>query len=181
MNDNEINNGYLKGFTLIELMIAIAIVAILATVGMVIYSTAQKGGRISKRVQDLNAIKTALELYKSVNGAYPLQTAASTCFSSVAGLLTPTYMPVLPKDPLEDSAGNNCYQYRSGGANNNAEYKLKTNLNIFNSGEMAATEFKQQPSLIDPMRDGTPDCNIDSASSDVRGWAIYSGITACSY
>ena len=41
-----------KGFTLIEIMVSIAIIAVLAAVGLVVYSTAQKAGRVSKRVQD---------------------------------------------------------------------------------------------------------------------------------
>src|SRR3989344_5476362 len=50
-----------KGFTLIELMIAIAIVAILATVGFTVFSNTQINARDAKRRQDIDAIATAIE------------------------------------------------------------------------------------------------------------------------
>lgn len=50
-----------KGFTLVELMVVIAIIAILATVGIVFFSNAQKNARDTKRRNDIDAIATALE------------------------------------------------------------------------------------------------------------------------
>lgn len=172
-----------RGFTLIELMVAIAIVAILATVGIVMYSTAQKSGRVSKRVQDLNALKTALELYKSSTGFYPSHTAANTftCINGPLAVLAPTYMPVLPADPLDgaNAGGANCYQYASSATSNSTDYKLRTRLTISSSGEMTSTMFLQQPGLIDPDRDGGVDdnCDIDTGGA-ITGWAIHSGAAA---
>lgn len=172
-----------KGFTLIELMVAIAIIAILATVGIVMYSTAQKSGRISKRVQDLNALKTALELYKSATGYYPSHTTANTftCINGPLAVLAPNYMPVLPADPLDgaNAGGANCYQYASNATTNSSDYKLRTRLTISSSGEMTSAMFLQQPSLIDPDRDGTvdDDCAIQTGGT-ITGWAIHSGSIA---
>lgn len=50
-----------KGFTLIELMVAISIVAVLATIGLTLFSNAQKTGRDGKRRADIDAITTNLE------------------------------------------------------------------------------------------------------------------------
>jgi prepilin-type N-terminal cleavage/methylation domain-containing protein len=50
-----------RGFTLIELMVAISIVAILATVGLVVFGNVQKQARDSRRTQDLAAIASAIE------------------------------------------------------------------------------------------------------------------------
>jgi len=178
------------GFTLIELMVAIAIIAVLAAVGMVVYSTAQKSGRISKRVQDLDSLRTALELYKSATGFYPSHTTASsfTCITGANGVggplapLSSAYMPVLPADPLDggNSGGTNCYQYASSGTSNSTDYKLRTNLLIYGtSGEMNSTAFQTQPGLIDPDRDTTVDdnCAIQTTGT-TRGWAIHSGLAA---
>lgn len=171
------------GFTLIELMVAISIIAILAAVGIVMYSSAQKTGRISKRIQDLNALKTALELYKSSTGYYPSGAAANTfaCISTLAATIAPTYMPAIPADPLDanDPAGANCYQYATTTTTSSLDYKLRTRLTISTSGEMTSTQFKQQPNLIDPDRDGGVDdnCDIDTGGT-VTGWAITSGSTA---
>ena len=53
-----------KGFTLVELMVVLSIIAILSVVGIVLYSGAQIKARDSIRKNDLNNIATALELYK---------------------------------------------------------------------------------------------------------------------
>lgn len=174
------------GFTLIELMVAIAIIAILATVGIVMYSTAQKSGRVSKRVQDLNALKTALELYKSATGYYPSHTSANTfaCISGPLAGLAPNYMPILPADPLDGAnvGGSNCYQYASSATSNSTDYKLRTRSTISSGGasaEMSSAMFLQQPGLIDPDRDGGADdnCDIDTGGT-ITGWAIHSGTAA---
>ena len=60
-----------KGFTLIELMVAISIVAILATIGFSTYSQTQVRARDAKRKQDLRALSTALELYYQSYKHYP--------------------------------------------------------------------------------------------------------------
>lgn len=59
-----------KGFTLMELMVAIAIVAVLSTVGLVIYSNLNKQARDAKRRQDIQAIAQALDTNKPPNSIY---------------------------------------------------------------------------------------------------------------
>jgi prepilin-type N-terminal cleavage/methylation domain-containing protein len=53
--------GFNKGFTLVELMIGITIIAILSTVGYVVFSNIQKNARDAKRKEDVNAIAKAYE------------------------------------------------------------------------------------------------------------------------
>lgn len=175
------------GFTLIELMVTIAIIAIISAIGVVVYSSAQKSGRISKRAQDLAAIQTALEVYKSANGKYPIQ-ATWECIESLpaAYTLAPKYMPVVPKDPLDSGAAvANCYRYQSDAVGN--EYKIRTNPTIAAAAsgpEMSSTQFAQQRNLIDPARDGgTVACTVDydTTTPVISGWALYSGDTACGY
>lgn len=59
-----------KGFTLLELMVAISIVAIMATIGLVVFSNAQKNARDAKRKQDIQSIAKALESNKPLNSIY---------------------------------------------------------------------------------------------------------------
>ncbi len=60
----------IRGFTLIELMVAISIVAILATIGIVAFGATQKSARDAKRKGDLADIKKALYLYRSGAGTF---------------------------------------------------------------------------------------------------------------
>lgn len=63
-----------KGFTLIELMVAIAIVAILATVGLTVFSNTQKSARDAKRRTDIDSIAKALENNRSNTKNYTTYT-----------------------------------------------------------------------------------------------------------
>lgn len=60
-----------RGFTLVELLVAISIVTILSTVGLVTYTQAQANARDGKRISDIQEIQKALEQYYAVNGQYP--------------------------------------------------------------------------------------------------------------
>jgi len=60
-----------KGFTLIELMIVIAIVGILAAVAMVMYSGARDRGYITEAKEPLMRVVQEEENYKAEHGAYP--------------------------------------------------------------------------------------------------------------
>jgi general secretion pathway protein G len=61
-----------KGFTLIEILIVVAIIAILASIVLVGLGPTQALGRDSRRVSDLAEVQNGLELYYSANGGYPV-------------------------------------------------------------------------------------------------------------
>lgn len=111
-----------QGFTLIELMIAISIIAILSAIGMVTYSQSQKLARDSRRKEDLQQIQKALSLYYSDYSSYPKLSALPAGCSNIGGDLycysnnatTPwippligNYINSLPKDPLKDNGDPN--------------------------------------------------------------------------
>lgn len=74
-----------KGFTLIELMVVITIIAILASIGFVSYQIVLKNTRDAKRQTDLRVIQTGLEQYFADQLYYPEEDADTTCTN---GLLT---------------------------------------------------------------------------------------------
>lgn len=96
-----------KGFTLIEILVVIAILGLLITVGVTSYTNTLRQSRDAKRKTDLEQIRLALELYKSDNGSYPVgtlnqdQSLISRLTSPVAYLNANSY----PKDP-QSSASN---------------------------------------------------------------------------
>lgn len=61
-----------RGFTLVELMIVVAIIAILAAVGLAVFSGIQKKGRDAARRGDVQSIAKALETNKKDTGYQPL-------------------------------------------------------------------------------------------------------------
>lgn len=110
-----------RGFTLIELMVVISIIAVLSVIGITVYSGVQKSTRDAKRRADLHAIQLALEQYKLVNGNYPSPETSSTYRGWAASDLTPTtYIPnlgssfsdgKLPVDPINDATHHYMYYY----------------------------------------------------------------------
>lgn len=64
-----------KAFTLFELLVSISIIAILTAIASISYGAAQKKARDSRRVEDMNAIQKAAEMYYSQNSyVYPSTT-----------------------------------------------------------------------------------------------------------
>ncbi|MCE7870130.1 prepilin-type N-terminal cleavage/methylation domain-containing protein [bacterium CPR1] len=78
------------GFTLIELMIVIAIIAILAAILVPNFIKARAQGQLTSCKSNLKNIATALEMYSTDNvGMYP----------GGLGTLTPNYLKIIPNCP----------------------------------------------------------------------------------
>ncbi len=75
-----------KGFTLIELMIVVAIIGILAAVAIPQYQDYTVKAKLSKSAGYVAPIKTALAVYNQENGSFP---AAASNWSSL-GMGTPS-------------------------------------------------------------------------------------------
>ena len=67
------NHPYaLRGFTIVELLIAIVIIAILAAITVVAYSGIQQRARNSSRVAEAKQWQTLLSMYRAQNSTYPI-------------------------------------------------------------------------------------------------------------
>lgn len=110
------------GFTLLELLVVMAIIGILAGLGIGSFISAQKKSRDAKRKGDLKNVAKVLEAYLNDYGHYPLSSSEGFIIGcdSGSGLVacawggpfsvykngqTTTYMLKLPQDP-------NGFQYR---------------------------------------------------------------------
>lgn len=94
-------NHLSRGFTLVEIVITITVIAVVTTLPIVAYSGLQKNGRDTRRKQDLDNLNTAIIRYKNETGTYPIGTDLSV-------LQDQGYVQNLPADPLEN---NPDYQY----------------------------------------------------------------------
>lgn len=114
-----------RGFTLIEILIVVAIIAILSSVVLVGLGPTQQQGRDARRLSDLREVQTGLELYYNRNGYYP----AETTWSAMATDLTTAGIGVsqVPNDPTNGAT----YWYsgeESDASGNDASYVIGAHL-----------------------------------------------------
>lgn len=96
-----------KGFTLIELLVVISIIAILITIIVATFGTTQQKARDSRRKTDLDALKKALELFKSdTRGAAKYPDHINT-----TALVDTKYIKEIPKDPSISTVNGGNYIY----------------------------------------------------------------------
>lgn len=98
-----------KGFTLIEMLIVVAIIGILASIVLLGIGPTRSRARDARRISDLRQVQTALELYFGKNGAYP----PGSTWAGLSGSLVSAAIGItqIPNDP--NPSAN--YQYASDG------------------------------------------------------------------
>ena len=121
-----------KGFTLLELLVSIAIIGILATIVLSSIQLARDQARYVKKISEAKEIARAVERYFFDNGTYPNVTvgafhAIGNCGQdpgdegTLSSLLTPNYL----SEGLADSASNqdgSCYVFWRHGTSGSATY-----------------------------------------------------------
>ncbi len=78
-----------NGFTLIELLIVIGIIAVLSAVALFMLSSATNKGNDSAKIEDLQQVQKALQLYFTDNGYYP----TGSSYTDLITALVPKYIP----------------------------------------------------------------------------------------
>lgn len=124
-----------SGFTIVELLIVIVVIAILAAVTIVAYNGITSRTKDARRLSDLASIQKGLELYFADNNSYPDVTAgvgaglkacigaaddngAWKCWNEDADnqrIVPKQYMKTIPKDPqiIDSNAGGYPNKYQS--------------------------------------------------------------------
>ena len=128
-----------KGFTLVELMVSIAIIALLTAIITANFAGSRSQARDGQRVSDLGQIQLALSLFFDRCGTYATTTsgtinvttlASSGCMDQQGNRIKFTdYLPKIPVPPTPKSAGGQAYyEYISNDANTPTDFVLHTML-----------------------------------------------------
>lgn len=113
----------LFGFTLVELLITVSIIAVLLAAFVNVMLGVQRGSRDSKRKVDLKTVQSALEQYRADQHFYPASLTPGETLQSPDG--SKTYLKVIPSDPsLSVGYNNYCYDRLTG----SQRYELSANL-----------------------------------------------------
>ena len=87
--------GRSEGFTLIELMIVMALIVILAGIGLSVHTNSQTRAREAVLKEDLFRLRDAIDQYYADKNMYP---------PSLDSLVSEKYLRAIPVDPFTNSA-----------------------------------------------------------------------------
>ncbi len=153
-----------KGFTLVELLVAIGIIGILSSIAVVSVSNVRAKARDAKRIGDIKQIQSAMESYFNDQNQYPDAPAGGVLGTKDAtdGLCVSTadpakvgfqkgtdcaggtiYINPVPKGPTPGVAGKTDYAYSVV----NGEYVIKFSLES-GSGTLVKGSYKATPNGI---------------------------------
>ena len=146
-----------QGFTIVELLIVVVVIAILAAITIVSFNGIQARAKYSVMQQDIATVNKAVLSFYAEKGYYPFigsgQGNTGTSLSSIESQLVPAYISKLPTFPSDNSNGYYVYIWGVGGAS----YKL---LRLVPDGSTLPS-VEQSDSRLDPKRTS-------------RGWGYWS-------
>ncbi len=122
-----------KGFTLLEMLVVIAIIGILASVTLIGLGSARARARDARRIADLREVQNGLEVYYAKIGGYPVPAGGTWADLETTINAASVGISNLPRDPI--NSGNNVYFY--GVSTDKQNYALKATLEVTDNSALA--------------------------------------------
>lgn len=165
-----------RGFTLIEILVVVAIISLLALVAYASADQARKKARDDERLSSLKQMQAAIEVYGQANGRYPEAGCSrganvwtghgsgyGSCAEYIEGL--ETLISPLPVDPKNTTYG---FIYRVDSAGTN--YKLMAFNVLENRTVDATSEYARYPSGCASAMTGSATITYAVSSSGAKCW-----------
>lgn len=161
-----------KGFTLIELILVMALLAILAIMLIGNFNAVLKKGRDAQRKNDLAQIQKGLELYYEDNKTYPTFTAIfgkKLCKNANCAQGDTSYMIKTPNDP---SSSKYIYIYSPAPVQNNTSSYYYLYSYIENDQDQGPNI--SMTGYLDPVDASTTECGVVTNNTYCRYYAASS-------
>lgn len=186
MNSLKETRGITKGFTLVEIMVVVAIIGILATAGYINYNDSRVLARDKVRAASIKQLQLAINAYKDTFGGYPKagcsaganqwtgpgpngSTQDKSCDNYIEGLV-PDFIPALPIDPRSENEPGKGFMYRTD--TTQQAYKLLINQSV---EEALITSYAQDLARCQSSC-GTAQCGSDP---ETNTYGVYSSGALC--
>ena len=166
-----------RGFTLVEVLIVIGVIAVLAGITVISYNGTQARARDAKRKTDITSIAKAMELYYDDNGRYPPATGSTAINASWAASIDPSWTTLnnlmvganaidsLPVDPRNSPTGSSVLTSNKS----NQSYAIYVNASNYcgsEVGQMYFILYRLESGPKEGKSDGRP-CNLSVNTTDL--------------